>query len=123
MDTGEVENEKVLLIAAFTLLDGCVLVGAGGPEHQAKAKEATGRFLRKLAQSPTPVSSGSEPDFQPDQIRNQNDRIESEHGRIESDLQDNTDELPVYTHDLYPWSVERDLPIFRQDLYRWSGED
>ena len=114
---------EILLIAACALLSGCALAGPGGAEHQAKAQEAPRKLAGQVAQIPAPVSSGSELDFQPDQIRNQNDRVEPEQARIESDLEDNTDQLPMYRQDLYPWSVERDLPIYRQDLYRWSEED
>jgi hypothetical protein len=104
--------KKILLVVVCALLSGCAVAGPGGPAHQAKAQEAARKLPGQVAQIPVPVSSGSELDFQPGQIRNQNDRIESEHARIESDLQDNTDELPMYRQDLQRWSVERDLPIY-----------
>jgi hypothetical protein len=115
--------KKILLIATCAFLSGCALAEPGGSAHQAKAQEAARKLPGQIAQIPAPVSSGSDLDFRPTQIRNKNDRIESEHARIESDLQDNTDELPMYRHDLQRWSVERDLPVYRQDLYRWTGED
>jgi hypothetical protein len=115
--------KEILLIAACGLLSGCALAGPGGPEHQAKGQEAAGKLTGQAPQIPVAISSGSDLDFRPDQIRNHNERIESEQVRRESDSQDNTDQVPMYSHDLDHWSVERDLPIYRQDLYRWTGED
>jgi hypothetical protein len=115
--------KKILLIAACVVLSGCAVAGAGGPAHQAKAQQATRELSGRAPQVPGTISSGSDLDFRPTQIRNQNDRIESEEARIDSDSQDYTDELPLSSPDLYHWNLERDLPIYRQDLYRWSGED
>jgi hypothetical protein len=115
--------KKTLLITACALLSGCALAGSGGPDRQAKAQVATRELPGQAPQIPAAISSGSDLDFRPIQIRNQNDRIESEEARTESDSRDYTDELPMYSHDPYRWSVERDLPIYRQDLYRWSQED
>jgi hypothetical protein len=112
--------KKIFLITACTLLSGCAL---SGPEHQAKARKTGREVPDRALQTPAAISSGSDLDFRSTQTRDQNDRIESEQARIDSDSQDYADEPPLYRHDLYRPSVERDLPIYRQDLYRWSGED
>ena len=115
--------KKIPLIAVCALLSACSLAGPGGQEHQTKAQKAAPALPGQLAQVPGPDSSGSDVDYRPDQIRNQNNRSESQFSRIESDSQDNTDELPEYRRDLNRWSVDPELPIYRQDLYRWSQED